>query len=331
MQMQLASSHAFPEPLLAAMPQLREKPHLGLSSKNPALHQVHEVCNSTTALGFRAALHLERIRSRYTGKERDTESGNDYFGARYYASSMGRWLSPDWSGAQVPVPYANLSDPQSLNLYAYVRNNPLFLTDPDGHGWWGDFWKGLSNATWRPLVTMVEHPIITGKAIGNSVAHPIATYHALKSGVVTTTQQVMTGNGEAIGVAVGTVGMALIPGAGEAGEAAEGASDLAKIGELGEAAGDSGSLLDLNKSLASQEQMGQLAAGEGTPIAGAGTGTALRDADRLAAQYGGEAGDWQKVASGNYNPGGAKGGGFETHAYQNSKTGQVVEMKSKMQ
>ena len=32
-----------------------------------------------------------------TGKERDTESGNDYFGARYYASSMGRWLSPDWS------------------------------------------------------------------------------------------------------------------------------------------------------------------------------------------------------------------------------------------
>ena len=30
-----------------------------------------------------------------TGKERDTESGNDYFGARYYASTMGRWLSPD--------------------------------------------------------------------------------------------------------------------------------------------------------------------------------------------------------------------------------------------
>jgi RHS repeat-associated protein len=35
--------------------------------------------------------------SRYlsTGKERDTESGNDYFSARYYASSMGRWMSPD--------------------------------------------------------------------------------------------------------------------------------------------------------------------------------------------------------------------------------------------
>jgi RHS repeat-associated protein len=34
----------------------------------------------------------------FTGKERDAESGNDYFGARYYASSMGRWMSPDWSG-----------------------------------------------------------------------------------------------------------------------------------------------------------------------------------------------------------------------------------------
>ena len=39
-----------------------------------------------------------------TGKERDTESGNDYFGARYYASSMGRFLSPDWSAKVEPGP-----------------------------------------------------------------------------------------------------------------------------------------------------------------------------------------------------------------------------------
>jgi len=57
----------------------------------------------------------------YTGKERDTESGNDYFGARYYASSMGRWMSPDPSGLY----YADPTNPQSLNLYAYVLNNPL--------------------------------------------------------------------------------------------------------------------------------------------------------------------------------------------------------------
>ncbi|HTV55435.1 MAG TPA: RHS repeat-associated core domain-containing protein [Terriglobia bacterium] len=69
----------------------------------------------------------------FTGKVRDTESGNDYFGARYYASSMGRWLSPDWSAKVEPIPYAKLDDPQSLNLYAYVQNNPLTASDADGH------------------------------------------------------------------------------------------------------------------------------------------------------------------------------------------------------
>lgn len=74
--------------------------------------------------------------SRYTGKERDSESGLDYFGARYYASSMGRWMSPDWSAKEEPVPYANLDDPQTLNFYGYVRNNPLSKADPDGHCPW---------------------------------------------------------------------------------------------------------------------------------------------------------------------------------------------------
>ena len=69
----------------------------------------------------------------FTGKERDAESGNDYFGARYYASSMGRFMSPDWSDETDPVPNAGLADPQSLNLYAFVQNNPTSFVDPDGH------------------------------------------------------------------------------------------------------------------------------------------------------------------------------------------------------
>ena len=72
-------------------------------------------------------------RSRSTGKERDAESGNDYFGARYYASTMGRFMSPDWSAKIMPVPYAKLDNPQSLNLYAYVGNDPLIHVDADGH------------------------------------------------------------------------------------------------------------------------------------------------------------------------------------------------------
>jgi RHS repeat-associated protein len=70
---------------------------------------------------------------KFTGKERDTESGLDYFGARYYASSMGRFMSPDWAAKAEPVPYAKLDNPQSLNLYAYMRNNPLGGVDQDGH------------------------------------------------------------------------------------------------------------------------------------------------------------------------------------------------------
>jgi RHS repeat-associated protein len=70
---------------------------------------------------------------KFEGKERDTETGNDDFGARYYSSVYGRWLSPDWSSVPAPVPYANLNNPQTLNLYAMVADNPETFADLDGH------------------------------------------------------------------------------------------------------------------------------------------------------------------------------------------------------
>jgi RHS repeat-associated protein len=69
----------------------------------------------------------------FTQKVRDTGSGNDYFLARYYSSAKGRFVSPDWSAKTTPVPYAVFTDPQSLNLYAYVRNNPITHVDLGGH------------------------------------------------------------------------------------------------------------------------------------------------------------------------------------------------------
>lgn len=82
------------------------------------------------------------VRKHESGKDRDTESGLDYFGARYYASTTGRWMSPDWSESPAPVPYANLQNPQSLNLYGYVSNNPLTRADQDGH-LWRELWNWL--------------------------------------------------------------------------------------------------------------------------------------------------------------------------------------------
>ncbi len=76
---------------------------------------------------------LSRCTSRSSGKERDTETGLDYFGARYYGASMVRFITPDWSAAPVPIPFSQVAAPQSLNLYSYVQNNPISKNDPDGH------------------------------------------------------------------------------------------------------------------------------------------------------------------------------------------------------
>jgi RHS repeat-associated protein len=62
---------------------------------------------------------------KFTSKERDGETGNDYFGARYNSSSMGRFLTPDPLGGEK-------LDPQTLNKYSYVRNNPINRIDPTG-------------------------------------------------------------------------------------------------------------------------------------------------------------------------------------------------------
>jgi RHS repeat-associated protein len=63
----------------------------------------------------------------FTGKERDAETGLDYFGARYFSGAQGRFTSPDSPS------YANRKNPQTWNLYAYALNNPVTFADADGH------------------------------------------------------------------------------------------------------------------------------------------------------------------------------------------------------
>jgi RHS repeat-associated protein len=78
---------------------------------------------------------------KFTGKERDSESGLDFFGARYYASTLGRFASPDplpWIGWQHQGRKGEeqflkfITNPQNLNQYTYVLNNPLNHVDPTG-------------------------------------------------------------------------------------------------------------------------------------------------------------------------------------------------------
>ena len=102
--------------------------------------------NHQNALGLRADIRQTRVRSRCSGKERDSETNLDYFGARYYSGAQGRFATPDefkggivdpFTGQDIEtntaLPYADITDPQTLNKYAYVRNNPLRYVDPDGH------------------------------------------------------------------------------------------------------------------------------------------------------------------------------------------------------
>jgi RHS repeat-associated protein len=110
---------------------------------------------------------------KFTGKERD-ESGLDYFIARHYGSNWGRFLQPDeFTGGPVdafsssdplppgPLPYAEATNPQSLNKYGYTYGNPLRYVDPDGHGVLDKVLKVLNGADIAATVLEVRQKVAT--------------------------------------------------------------------------------------------------------------------------------------------------------------------------
>jgi len=126
--MQLASSARIPDGFMAAMRLGAKNRIRGFRAEIRPLYQGPTGCQLHDRIRLARTAELNRVGSCSTGKERDSESGNDYFPARYYASSMGRWTSPDPSGLYLADP----ENPQTLNLYSYVVNNPLRFVDPDG-------------------------------------------------------------------------------------------------------------------------------------------------------------------------------------------------------
>jgi len=92
------------------------------------------------------------VRQKFTGKERDLETGLDYFGARYFSGAQGRFTIPD-----VPFADQSVGDPQSWNLYAYVRSNPLRFVDPNGRACFDH--SGTASCA--------QYLLGTAKAVGN--------------------------------------------------------------------------------------------------------------------------------------------------------------------
>jgi RHS repeat-associated protein len=99
---------------------------------------------------------------KFTGKELDS-TGLYFYSARYYDPEIGRFVTPD---TIVQAPY----DPQSLNRYAYCRNNPLNYVDPSGHFWF------------IPAIIAIGKAIAVGAAIGSAIGGVIGGIGAAISG-----------------------------------------------------------------------------------------------------------------------------------------------------
>src|SRR5262249_17004722 len=149
---------------------------------------------------------------KFTGKERDAETGLDYFGARYYSNGLGRWVTPDWSGTPVPVPYADLIDPQTLNQYGYVRNIPTSKADIDGHDWpsWSDvgqFVAGVANAYGS------DNLLGAGRVESDNLAYNMGHLVGDAGAVISGVQEVGAGAaGEVGGVALDATGAGAVVG-----------------------------------------------------------------------------------------------------------------------
>jgi RHS repeat-associated protein len=148
---------------------------------------------------------------KFTGKERDVETGLDYFGARYYNANTGRFTTVD----PVLNTTAALVDPQRWNRYAYGRNNPLRYVDPDGKDIF-TYFGGLVTAFGSNLSggliarpTSSDSDFRFGQTVGDTLSLAAAGYEAYVGGGL-----IVGGGGATLTVAGGTVGVPAAVGGG---------------------------------------------------------------------------------------------------------------------
>jgi RHS repeat-associated protein len=129
---------------------------------------------------------------KFGGKELDSETSLQYFGARYYDSDTARFVSID--PLLISSPNSFLTDPQQLNSYSYARNNPVRFIDPTGNfsisSIWNSFVDSISFFTSRifnkPNITnqaqtVVSTPNHSGGQTGNNSIQNDATWDAVSN------------------------------------------------------------------------------------------------------------------------------------------------------
>ena len=233
----------------------------------------------------------------YTGHKMDADTSLTYMQHRYYDPTTASFLSVD--------PVGPLSDQRGhFNRYRYALNNPYTSVDPDG----------------RQSVPLENR-------IGTSDPKAVQQYFNAQVGQLPTALDFVPVIGDVKGFVDAAREPTLVNFA---------AATIGLAGPLGDVAGKGlkngrkvGDALGLEKMLASESQLADVMAGKGAVIAGSGSDTVLRDSPRLSAVHGGEQADWAKVTSSTHTA--SDGSKFATHAYQNTKTGLVVEPKTKLE
>jgi RHS repeat-associated protein len=295
---------------------------------------------------------------RFASKRYDPETGFVYFGKRYYAPALGRWVTPD------PLGIAD-----GPNMYAYVHSNPLTNFDLYGLFAFEDeydpveaaWFCGFAGATLKGFVDIGSLAGLLwdgceGYELFSRTGHEaIDAYH---KGIL---KEMATLNG-------GTASLQNLERATEGGAFVRNVVDItrAAVGLIKQAVkggqaifratkaekdevssiikgknvnssyqndtkslevareGSSNSKVKLNKHLASQQQMNE----KGVLIAGSGASKPFRNANHAAAQYGGNASTWVKKSSSTFTaPDGTK---FSTHWIEHVETGERREFKTKL-
>jgi RHS repeat-associated protein len=145
--MQPALRSPLPDASLAVFPVNGEKPHQGVWRRKTAPYRVRHRCNLRNALGLRAGQHRNRVRSRCSGEQYDSDLGLYYLRARYYNPNTGRFLSRDPEDGNAKIP-------ATLHKYLYAGGDPINRIDPTGRDDAADYSSLLANESWKTQLEM---------------------------------------------------------------------------------------------------------------------------------------------------------------------------------